>query len=272
MKFCIAGKNSISINAIKYLLDTLKINKENLFICINDDDTGFDSWQPSLLKYALDNELLVKNIEDVYKYKNLIFISLEFNQIINTKRFKTTQLFNIHFSLLPAYKGMYTSTHPILNGDLFSGVTLHLIDNGIDTGPIIDQLRFEIGIDFSAKDLYMEYLYYGYKLFKKSILSLINNNYKSVNQNNINSSYYSRDTIDFENISISYTDTSFKVHNQIRAYIFEDYQLPIIKGSKIIKSVLTNEKIKRCTMIEEKEKFIISGMDGFIIKVYKQLE
>ena len=58
-------------------------------------------------------------------------------EIIKTKNFKSNKLFNLHFSLLPSYKGMHTSAFPILNGEKYSGVTIHKIDNGIDTGDII---------------------------------------------------------------------------------------------------------------------------------------
>ena len=270
MNICVAGKYSIAINAIKYLIDTIKISKDSLFICINRDDKGEDKWQPSLLKYANNNGLNNINISSLQDIENLIFISLEYDRIINTNHFRSDQLFNIHFSLLPNYKGMYTSTHPILNGENTTGVTLHLIDNGIDTGPIINQLEFDIGINYSAKDLYKKYLEYGLRLFKESILSLIDKSYKHKGQTNIGSYYYSKYSIDFNNIKIDYNNTSFSIHNQIRAYIFEDYQLPTINGSKIIKSILTDRLTKNCSINEEREKFIISGIDGFIIEAYKK--
>ena len=58
------------------------------------------------------------------------------------KNFLNARLYNIHFSYLPAYKGMFTSALPIKNGEVDSGVTLHKIESGIDTGDIIDQIKF----------------------------------------------------------------------------------------------------------------------------------
>lgn len=72
---------------------------------------------------------------------DLIFISLEFDKIVNPDLFKDARLYNIHFSLLPSYKGMYTSAIPILNGEEMVGVTFHEIDKGIDTGNIIAQKK-----------------------------------------------------------------------------------------------------------------------------------
>ena len=73
-----------------------------------------------------------------------MFISLEYHRLIDPLKFVTSKLYNPHFSLLPAYKGMYTSALPLLNDEKDAGVTLHHIDSGIDTGDIIDQIIFPI--------------------------------------------------------------------------------------------------------------------------------
>ena len=39
---------------------------------------------------------------------------------------------------------MFTSALPLINGEKETGVTLHKIDAGIDTGDIIDQIKFQI--------------------------------------------------------------------------------------------------------------------------------
>lgn len=44
---------------------------------------------------------------------------------------------NLHLAPLPAYRGFYAFSHAIANGDDDYEVTLHYVDEGIDTGPII---------------------------------------------------------------------------------------------------------------------------------------
>lgn len=51
---------------------------------------------------------------------------------------------NVHFSLLPAYRGASPVATAILNGEPESGVSLMLIDAGLDTGPVLAQLPMEI--------------------------------------------------------------------------------------------------------------------------------
>ena len=50
----------------------------------------------------------------------------------------------IFISLLPKYRGVFTSTNVILNNEKTTGVTFHKIDKGIDTGDIIGQKSFKL--------------------------------------------------------------------------------------------------------------------------------
>lgn len=269
MKLCIAGKNNIAVNGLNYLINNLKIPKENLFVVVNKTDNGVDTWQKSLKKYAQEHSISIKNLEECYDIENLIFISLEFDKIIKTAFFKTNNIYNIHFSLLPAYKGMYTSALPIINGERFSGVTLHKIDDGIDTGDIIDQIKFEIDIEDTSKDLYLKYIDYSFELFKRNIDNIIKRDIISVPQKIIGSTYYSKKAIDYSNIQIDYKKTSYEIYNQLRAFIFPEYQLPRINNDKIFKVELTNQKNEVCKIICKNSYYEITGIDGYIIKAYK---
>jgi methionyl-tRNA formyltransferase len=51
---------------------------------------------------------------------------------------------NVHGSLLPKYAGARTLSWCIEDGELESGVTVHLVDEGIDTGPILLQQSFSL--------------------------------------------------------------------------------------------------------------------------------
>jgi phosphoribosylglycinamide formyltransferase-1 len=49
------------------------------------------------------------------------------------------RIINIHPALLPAFPGLHVHKKAIEYGARFSGCTVHFVDNGIDTGPIITQ-------------------------------------------------------------------------------------------------------------------------------------
>ena len=108
MFICIAGKNQCSIDAIK-ILTKHEVAKKNIYILPNSNDKGQDGWQPSLKNYALKNKLNIVSINELYKIKELIFFSLEYEKIINVDKFISKELFNYHFSLLPRYRGCHTN-------------------------------------------------------------------------------------------------------------------------------------------------------------------
>jgi len=60
---------------------------------------------------------------------------------------------NLHASLLPRYRGAAPVAHAILRGETRTGVTTLLMDEGIDTGPILLQRECPIGPDETAGDV-----------------------------------------------------------------------------------------------------------------------
>jgi methionyl-tRNA formyltransferase len=163
---------------------------------------------------------------------------------------------------------MYTSTIPILNGEERTGVTLHAIDEGIDTGPIIAQHKFKIDINDTARTLYFKYLDNALRLFKSQIYKLLENNFSYHRQDVLMSSYYKKNPGIFEQ-KISLNKTSYQIHNQIRALCFKEFQLPSINGCAVSESALTNEFIGYRQLTELDDKFIVSGIDGYKIIVKK---
>lgn len=57
---------------------------------------------------------------------------------------------NLHLSLLPRWRGASPVQHALLAGDAETGVTAMLIDEGLDTGPILEQMSTPVGKDEDA--------------------------------------------------------------------------------------------------------------------------
>lgn len=242
-EICIAGKNECAINIVKFLLRTKY--KKNLLILPNKNDKGKNGWQPSLKKFAIDNNLTIVNESKIKKIKNLIFFSIEYENIIKVNDFKSCKLYNIHFSLLPKYRGCHTNYLQLKFGEKLSGVTLHHIDSGIDTGMIIDQLKFPIKINDSGLINYLRLMRFAVIIFKKNFSNIIKNKLRLKKQNNKISSYYPRNYVNYKKEKfINFKRSSVKIHNTIRALIFPPLQLPIVNNEIICKSIYLNKKIK----------------------------
>jgi methionyl-tRNA formyltransferase len=266
---CIAGKTRLAVEALKYVVNQFP---DCDICCIpNTTDSGVDTWQPSLLKAARDLSVPRVALDDIYDIEDLLFISLEFGELVKPHRFKSRKLYNIHFSQLPKYKGMYTSAHPLLSGESESGVTLHLIDAGIDTGNIIDRRSFDISLSDTSRDLYLRCLDEAVELFRSNINGMLNGTISSVPQSFRNSSYYSRKSIDYSRLCIDCEKTAFEVHNQFRAFTFREFQMPEYHGWKISKTEITNERSNGrpgTTAMETEDYFLVWTID-YNIKLFK---
>jgi methionyl-tRNA formyltransferase len=60
---------------------------------------------------------------------------------------------NVHASLLPKYRGAAPITWAVVNGERESGITLMLLDEGMDTGDTLDAAKVPIGRDETAGEL-----------------------------------------------------------------------------------------------------------------------
>jgi methionyl-tRNA formyltransferase len=60
---------------------------------------------------------------------------------------------NVHPSLLPRYRGPSPVATALLNGDTQTGVSIMLMDSGLDTGPILSQVTVPIGEDDTTGNL-----------------------------------------------------------------------------------------------------------------------
>ena len=270
---CIAGKNNIAVNVLDYAKRRYSGSNFDLVAVINSNESYINSWQNSAGLYCLNNNIRIVTLEDVYNIKNLVFLSVEFDKIIIPSKFKSANLFNIHFSLLPKYKGCNTSIFPILNDETESGVTLHRIRRGIDTGEIIAQRKFDILPDDTSLDLYLKLIEAGSSLAIEYLDRLINNDFSEVPQDYLHSAYFARSEIDYSNIKLDVNKTAWQIHNQIRAFAFRPYQLISFMNSHLVGSKITNNVSdkKAGTILEETEThFLISTID-YDMYIYKDV-
>ncbi|QYJ88706.1 formyltransferase family protein [Shewanella halotolerans] len=270
MNIVIAGKNNIAIDVLEAM--KFKYPSFQYYAVFNANDYGVDGFQRSFKKYCSESSIKELTLTEAYCLSNAIFISLEYDKIVNPKSFSHNRVYNIHFSKLPSYKGMYTSAWPIINGESQSGVTFHYIDKGIDTGDIIYQECIAIQKGETAKSLYEKYIVSGTKLIVEHIDEIVAGKLTGKKQDAYDSSYYSRKSIDYSDIDIDLKQTAFEISNKINAFTFRDYQLPEIGGCKVFGCEILGSKSLNSagTVVDGELYFIISTVD-YDLKVYKDV-
>lgn len=115
----------------------------------------FDNQDPVLKQYARrlsvpfiprENVNDAEFIAQLRGYSADLFISMSFNQILKKAIIDAAPLgfINCHAGALPFYRGRNPLNWALINDESYFGVTVHYVDEGIDTGDIIVQHKVDI--------------------------------------------------------------------------------------------------------------------------------
>lgn len=79
------------------------------------------------------------------------------------------RIMNIHPSLLPSFPGLHAHQQAVAYGARVSGCTIHFVDEGMDTGPIIMQQAVEVLADDTADSLAERIIKVEHALYSEAI-------------------------------------------------------------------------------------------------------
>ena len=79
------------------------------------------------------------------------------------------KILNIHPALLPAFPGLNAQKQAMEFGAKYSGCTVHFVDEGVDTGPIIIQEIVKIGNKDTEKTLTKKILTKEHEIYPKAV-------------------------------------------------------------------------------------------------------
>lgn len=82
-------------------------------------------------------------VESIEKSEAKVMVCAGYSRMIPKGLLKDKVFINTHPSLLPKYRGRHSLVWAILNGEQKVGFTIHLINEFMDDGPIIDQYAIE---------------------------------------------------------------------------------------------------------------------------------
>ncbi|MDD3958795.1 MAG: methionyl-tRNA formyltransferase [Oscillospiraceae bacterium] len=148
---------------------------------------------------------------------------------------------NVHGSLLPQYRGAAPIQWAILNGESETGVTVMLMDEGIDNGPMLRSASIPIGPEESAPELTERLAELGADLIVRTIPEYIRGEISPIPQNDEFATF--APLITKEQGLIDWNDPANKIHNQIRGLAEWPGAYSEFKGKrvKIYRSSLPND-------------------------------
>lgn len=189
-----AGRNrvltepAVKIMAEKHKIPILQPEK------ILNIKTEISNLEPDLIIVAAYGQILPKEILDIPKKGCL----------------------NVHPSLLPKYRGSSPIQSAILNDEKRTGVSIILMDEKIDHGPILSQRTIEISDKETGKTLHDKLAELGTRLLLETVSKQQRGLIKSVPQNE-NQMTFAR-TLKRENGKINWKKTAEDIERQIRAF------------------------------------------------------
>ncbi len=211
--------------------ETLKILKVNgylpsLIITAPDKPQGRKMLitPPPVKVWAIENNILYmqpENLKDLsIKATSLpdLSIVVAYGKIIPEEILNIPKLgsVNIHYSLLPKYRGASPVESAILNGDTETGISIQQMEYKMDTGPVITQEEVEIADDEKAFDLRKRLIKIGGELLVKTLPLFIDGKIELKKQNENEATYCKK--IKKEDGLLDLDDDGVKNYNKFRAY------------------------------------------------------
>ncbi len=179
--------------------------------------------------------------------------------------------FNLHASLLPAYRGAAPINWAIINGEEKTGVTTFFIDEKIDTGAIILQEECPVAHDDTAGTLHDKLMIMGADLVLKTVLLIQNNTVKTLNQKEL-PTIKEAPKILKETCKIHWDQPVESVYNHIRGlspYPAAWTTLFTNKDSLYLKIYdvtleKTEHKLKPGTLLSDKNSMKVAAKGGYV--------
>jgi methionyl-tRNA formyltransferase len=138
---------------------------------------------------------------------------------------------NLHFSLLPAWRGAAPVQHAILAGDEVTGATTFLIEEGLDTGPVFGMLTTEIGPRETSGDLLARLAVDGAGLLAATVDGLADGSLQARPQAEDGVSYAPKFAVD--DARVGWADPALRIDRLVRACTPEPGAWTTFRGKRV---------------------------------------
>ena len=222
-----------------------------------------------------------ENVNQLRQYNADLFVVAAFGQILSKEILSIPKYgcINIHASLLPKYRGAAPIQWSIIDGEKQTGVTIMQMDEGIDTGDMLDQVVVEMDSTETAQTLHDKLSVAGADLIIKVLSNLENGGIQPIKQNNEQSCYAKM--LDKTMGNIDWNQSSHSIECLVRglnpwpsAYsyldgkqikIWEAKAIPEIElTSGLLATTVETEKKAGCVLQVMKDKLIIQCGEGVL--------
>jgi methionyl-tRNA formyltransferase len=206
--------------------------------------------------------------QELCELKIDLIVICHFQKLISSKIINLPILgcINLHPSLLPYYRGMSPQHYPIIKGESETGITVHFVDEGIDTGDIIIQKKIEINNEDYVSDLQKKMKIIYSRIVVEAIDKIETKKKEYIIQKHLEGSYFGK--LKVSDCIINKNFTCQQAYNLIRAVSFPYFGARY--KNLIIWKAIKDDNILNDTKIELGEIYInengtyIKFEDGYL--------
>jgi methionyl-tRNA formyltransferase len=205
-------------------------------------------------------------VETLSSFHSDIFVVVAYGKLIPSSilNIPPKGVVNVHPSLLPKYRGPSPMQSAILNGDKKTGISIMLLDEGMDTGPILAQKTLELSENETTISLELKIHSIGPKFLCDVLRSYVNENCMPSDQNNQEASV-SR-LLSKKDGLINWNSDAKSIERMIRAFVPWPTAWTTIKINdervrvKILEAKVTQTNLNKPngTLCENQEKIIVA--------------
>ncbi len=172
---------------------------------------------------------------------------------------------NLHFSLLPRWRGAAPVQRALEAGDTSTGVTVFQLDAGMDTGPIYSSLPFQISSDMNTPEVLEKLSILGVPAVLEAI-DAIESGRAPLDQSNEGATR--ADKLTSNEAQIDWTIDATSIKNKVRAFYPNPGAWSSFRGAKIkIDSITVSSEILHPGVISLRDKKVLVGTGDLAIEL-----
>ena len=263
MRIAVAATPEVAIPS----LDALLSSKHELLSVITQPDRpsgrGQSLNESPVSRWAKENGVQTHKPERDSNFQALLtnvdlLITIGYGVILPKQVFELPRYgsLNLHFSLLPRWRGAAPVQRAIEAGDLVSGVTVFALDEGMDTGPIYTQNRFALDADITSDELFVELAVLGAEALLHT-LDLIESGVKPSPQSDHSATRALK--LSKEEGLIDWAQSADAISSKVRAFTSQPGTWTNFRGSvlKIDTPIMSEMKLEPGVLLIEKKKLYV---------------
>lgn len=195
------------------------------------EKNGLKIFQPAKIK-------LPESVEVLKKFSPDLIVVVAFGQILSKEVLQIPKKFgcvNVHASLLPKYRGAAPMQACLLHNEKETGVTTMQMDEGLDTGDILEKAIVPLTNETTLEELHDALSITGAKLLKQTILNLLAGKISPIKQDDTGERSSYAPILKKQDGQINFNRSAQEIHNQIRAYCVAPGAFALADDGKIYK-------------------------------------